>query len=34
MPWYRFRADDGALVPQPRHHEPIRVRRSGTSVEA
>ena len=34
MPWYRVRADDGARVPLPRHREPIRVRRPGTSVEA
>ena len=34
MPWYRVRADDGAQVPQPRHREPIRAGRSGTSVEA
>ena len=34
MPWYRVPADDGAQVPLPRHREPIRVRHSGTSVEA
>jgi hypothetical protein len=34
MPWYQVRADDGAQVPQPRHCEPIRVRRPDASVEA
>lgn len=34
MPWYRVEAGDEAQVPQPRHREPIRACRSGTSVEA
>jgi hypothetical protein len=34
MPWYRVEGHDGAQGPLPRHWEPIRIRRSGTSVEA